>query len=173
MKMGVNQRRLPGGVPTCRYTYQDLLNDLAGGAPNAPTDRRPAGTHTIQVGDLVYSLTRDQLAPVSAATAGKVLTQNFIRWQLVTDQVTPQYLCYCLNQSPLIAQQLGRLRGSSPTAKLSLGRLQQLDVPILPLTEQRLWGQLYLNLQRQRALRQRLTTLQTQLLRGMDLQTSR
>lgn len=167
MRMGANQRRLSNGAAAQRYTYQDLLADLA--APTAvwPTADQPGTCHAVQSDDLVFSLMRNRLAPVSPRTVGKVLTQNFVGWHLTTTQVTPQYLCYCLNQATVVRQQLERLQGGDPTAKLSLSRLQHLDIPILPLTEQRLWGRLYFNVERQRALRAHLTMLQTQVLQGL------
>ncbi|WP_024747857.1 restriction endonuclease subunit S [Levilactobacillus namurensis] len=170
MKTGVNQLRLKD--PTADlYGYPDLVADLGRSVAQPETAEAAASEQSYQVvvGDIVFSTLQNTASIVTAETAGKVLTQNFVRWRIKHHQIDPRYLCYCVNQTDAVKRQLARfLEGSHVANKLSLKTLRTLEIPVPPREEQDLWGRLYFNLQRQATLQERLVALQTQLLRGLE-----
>jgi len=175
MRTGVNQLRLAAPAESDMYSYGDLLADLgrlgSQAALPATVVTQSQESYQLAAGDIVFSVIRNTAAIVSAATAGKVINQNFVRWRVIDDAVDRRYLCYCLNQSDAIKRQLAKyLEGSNVANKLSLKSLRALDIPVLPVAQQRLWGQLYFNVQRQAVLQQRVLKLQGALLTGMEQQ---
>ena len=170
MKTGVNQLRLKDSSVDL-YGYQDLVADLGRSVVQPETAEAAASEKSYQVvvGDIVFSTLQNTASIVTAETAGKVLTQNFVRWRIKHHQIDPRYLCYCVNQTDAVKRQLARfLEGSHVANKLSLKTLRTLEIPVPPREEQDLWGRLYFNLQRQATLQERLVALQTQLLRGLE-----
>ncbi|HJE45276.1 restriction endonuclease subunit S [Levilactobacillus namurensis] len=170
MKTGVNQLRLKDSSVDL-YGYQDLVADLGRSVAQSETAEAAASEKSYQVvvGDIVFSTLQNTASIVTAETAGKVLTQNFVRWRIKHHQIDPRYLCYCVNQTDAVKRQLARfLEGSHVANKLSLKTLRTLEIPVPPREEQDLWGRLYFNLQRQATLQERLVALQTQLLRGLE-----
>ena len=170
MKTGVNQLRLKDSSVDL-YGYQDLVADLGRSVAQSETAEAAASEKSYQVvvGDIVFSTLQNTASIVTAETAGKVLTQNFVRWRIKHHQIDPRYLCYCVNQTDVVKRQLARfLEGSHVANKLSLKTLRTLEIPVPPREEQDLWGRLYFNLQRQATLQERLVALQTQLLRGLE-----
>ncbi|GEO75074.1 hypothetical protein FD30_GL001046 [Levilactobacillus namurensis DSM 19117] len=170
MKTGVNQLRLKDSSVDL-YGYQDLVADLGRSVAQSETAEAAASEKSYQVvvGDIVFSTLQNTASIVTAETAGKVLTQNFVRWRIKHHQIDPRYLCYCVNQTDAVKRQLARfLEGSHVANKLSLKTLRTLEIPVPSHEEQDLWGRLYFNLQRQATLQERLVALQTQLLRGLE-----
>ena len=168
MKTGVNQLRLKDPAADL-YGYQDLVADLGRLVAQPTQERADEQSYQVVVGDIVFSTLQNTASIVTAETAGKVLTQNFVRWRIKHHQIDPRYLCYCVNQTDAVKRQLARfLEGSHVANKLSLKTLRTLEIPVPPREEQELWGRLYFNLQRQATLQERLVALQTQLLRGLE-----
>ena len=168
MKTGVNQLRLKDPAADL-YGYQDLVADLGRLVAQPTQERADEQSYQVVVGDIVFSTLQNTASIVTAETAGKVLTQNFVRWRIKHHQIDPRYLCYCVNQTDAVKRQLARfLEGSHVANKLSLKTLRTLEIPVPPREEQDLWGRLYFNLQRQATLQERLVALQTQLLRGLE-----
>lgn len=168
MKTGVNQLRLKDPAADL-YGYQDLVADLGRLVAQPTQERADEQSYQVVVGDIVFSTLQNTASIVTAETAGKVLTQNFVRWRIKHHQIDPRYLCYCVNQTDAVKRQLARfLEGSHVANKLSLKTLRTLEIPVPPREEQELWGRLYFNLQQQATLQERLVALQTQLLRGLE-----
>ena len=168
MKTGVNQLRLKDPAADL-YGYQDLVADLGRLVAQPTQERADEQSYQVVVGDIVFSTLQNTASIVTAETAGKVLTQNFVRWRIKHHQIDPRYLCYCVNQTDAVKRQLARfLEGSHVANKLSLKTLRTLEIPVPAREEQDLWGRLYFNLQRQATLQERLVALQTQLLRGLE-----
>lgn len=168
MKTGVNQLRLKDSTADL-YGYQDLVADLGRLVAQPTQERADEQSYQVVVGDIVFSTLQNTASIVTAETAGKVLTQNFVRWRIKHHQIDPRYLCYCVNQTDAVKRQLARfLEGSHVANKLSLKTLRTLEIPVPAREEQDLWGRLYFNLQRQATLQERLVALQTQLLRGLE-----
>lgn len=149
------------------YTYygqQDMEADLVG-MESERNDSKQVRTFdkvsTLCQGDVVFSLISGTSTMVGVHHQGYLYTQNYVK--LIADEgLDSKYLVYLLNEDEYIKKQFQVGLQGSQVLKYTLKQVKKLELPDLPTIEkQRTIGELYFNQLRLKALKMRVTNLET------------
>ncbi len=98
-------------------------------------------------GDIVISVTLQKAAIVSHANVGKVPTLNFVKVEFKSDVLDKKYFVYLFNEHSSIQRQKAReLQGTGSMLRIPISSLNELKVPIIPLSDQKIIGEAYMKL---------------------------
>lgn len=132
---GYNVARLPATNQVKKYTNADFEHDFYRMKLAAPTN------------DIIYrqslSGSNTSATIISDENKDKFISQVFSIMKLNTEKVNPWYLCFLLNESDVVARQCSILLQGSVITRLSAHQLKQIEIPIIPLSEQQKLGRLY------------------------------
>ncbi|WP_018664270.1 restriction endonuclease subunit S [Heyndrickxia acidiproducens] len=155
------------------YTYygqldmaDDLVDIISPNVDNKQVRTRDK-VNTLYTGDVVFSLISGISTIVRKAHEGYLYTQNYVKL-IPNESIDSQYLVYLLNEDKSIKKQfLMGLQGSQ-VLKYTLKQVKELALPELPSMEkQQMIGEVYFNLLRLRALRNRAANAETTILLAM------
>lgn len=143
------------------YTYEDLVKDLGEFSPyheifrtNGKSVDDSSDTLLVSNGNVVFSFVSSTSGIVSEANEGKVLNQNFAKLIINHKQLDPRYLCYCLNESIYVKQQIAGYMEGGILRRLKPSSLRDLDIPILDFSKQQFIGHAYFSLLRRKYLQE-------------------
>lgn len=111
-------------------------------------------TLLVSNGNVVFSFVSSTSGIVSEANEGKVLNQNFAKLIINHKQLDPRYLCYCLNESIYVKQQIAGYMEGGILRRLKPSSLRDLDIPILDFSKQQFIGHAYFSLLRRKYLQE-------------------
>lgn len=140
------------------YGYENLMEDLNSYSfdvkPNSYNNHQIDDTnvHLSEVGDVVFSFISSKAAIVSKENNGKLINQNFAKLMISCEDLVPTYLCYLLNESFVMKQQMKISKQGSTVRKLTPAILKGLEVKLPDLKKQQMIGQAYLTLKKRQAL---------------------
>lgn len=98
----------------------------------------------LEEGDVVISLALQQAAIVSKGNHGKILTLNFIKVVFENDLLDKYYFVYLFNSYLDIKRQKERmLQGTGAVYKIPVKSLNDLEIPIISIEEQKKIGEAY------------------------------
>lgn len=140
------------------YGYENLMEDLNGYSFNVKPNSHhnhwvnDTNVHLSEVGDVVFSFMSSKAAIVSGENAGKLINQNFAKLMISCEDLVPTYLCYLLNESFVMKQQMKISKQGSTVRKLTPAILKGLEVKLPDLKKQQIIGRAYLTLTKRQAL---------------------
>lgn len=98
----------------------------------------------MEEGDVVISLALQQAAIVSKGNHEKILTLNFIKVVFENDLLDKYYFVYLFNSYLDIKRQKERmLQGTGAVYKIPVKSLNDLEIPIISIEEQKKIGEAY------------------------------
>ncbi|MCQ2011295.1 restriction endonuclease subunit S [Sporolactobacillus sp. STSJ-5] len=141
------------------YSQTDLSDDLVG-LVSSDNDNKQIRTldkvNTLCPKDVVFSLTSGTASLVREVHKNYLYTQNYVKLDS-KDNIDSKYLVYLLNENKAIRKQLMMGLQGSQVLKYTLRQLKELEIPKPPSIEkQKNIGNVYFNLLRLRALRNRV-----------------
>lgn len=150
IKNGKNSSRTKGShEEVVTYTYEDMAADMSEFAPyhesfssNEPSDESNDNV-SVSTGDVVFSFVSSTSGIVSEANKGKVLNQNFAKLIFNDKQLDSRYLCYCLNESTYVKQQIAGAMEGVTLRRLKPSHLKELNIPIIDYQKQQSIGHAY------------------------------
>ncbi|KPG72032.1 restriction endonuclease subunit S [Enterococcus sp. RIT-PI-f] len=96
-------------------------------------------------GNVVISNSLQRATLVSEKHVGKVLSLNFTKVKFKNEAIDRRYFLYLFNSHKEVQRQKEReLQGTGPILRLTKQSLEQLVIPIVPLTEQKRIGLIYI-----------------------------
>lgn len=99
---------------------------------------------SLNEGDLVISNSLQLATIVSKNNIGKVLSLNFTKVQLNSDQLDKKYFLFLFNAFKDVKRQKEReMQGSGAVRRIPLHLLEEIVIPIVPLEEQKKIGAIY------------------------------
>ncbi len=130
--VGDNPSRVKEAEPNF-YAQDDFFNDLHG-------VNMPASKH-----ECIINLIRTAAAPLSAVTADKKITSNYLRCDMPEDELDPWYFCYQFNEGRFIKQQISMFsQGTNISVRrLNLQMIREMMIHLPGIEKQRHLGQLY------------------------------
>jgi len=146
------------------YSQTDLSDDLVG-LVSSDNDNKQIRTldkvNTLCPKDVVFSLTSGTASLVREVHKNYLYTQNYVKID-PKDSIDSKYLIYLLNEDKVIRKQLMMGLQGSQVLKYTLKQLKELEIPKPPSIEkQKNIGNVYFNLLRLRALRNRVAESET------------
>ncbi|WP_138496004.1 restriction endonuclease subunit M [Paenibacillus pinistramenti] len=149
------------------YTYygqSDLEAGLVGMDSNG-SDGKQVRTfdkvNTLCQGDVVFSLISGKSTIIGVKHQGYLYTQNYVKL-VAGNKIDSKYLVFLLNEDPSIKKQFQVGLQGSQVLKYTLKQVKELELPDLPtIDRQRMIGELYFNLLRLEALRNRAAKSET------------
>lgn len=150
------------------YTYEDLMEDLAGlfldsKATFNVLNTSDTDSHLSRCGEVVFSFVSSKAAIVSDINEGKLINQNFAKLTIEHEQLDRSYLCYVLNESYFMKKQMAISMQGSTVPKLTPSILKELEIKLPSIEKQRTIGNAYLSLKKRQALAKRQAELEEQL----------
>lgn len=141
-------KRLPKGepyspVPTAHRYIR--LTDISAGVVNedglvylTPDVQQKIARYTVEPGDLIISIagTIGVVAPVTTSLAGANLTENAAKLVARDRHAYDSPFLACMLRTPYLQAQIGAHTGQVTIGKLALFRIEQLRVPLPPLSLQ-------------------------------------
>ena len=162
IKNGKNSSRVkssPEKVVT--YTYEDMVDDMGEFAPyhanfnsNNSSDESSDNV-SVATGDVVFSFVSSTSAIVSESNEGKVLNQNFAKLIFNDEELDSRYLCYCLNESTDVKQQIAGFMEGGVLRRLKPAHLRELNIPIIEYQKQQNIGHAYFALLKRKYLQEK------------------
>lgn len=146
LSFGKNSSRMTKEEQENIYNADSLRQDLDYLGEIKPS--KQVGTPaTFNEGDLALRLINPQAAVVSPATAGSILSLNFVKIVPNRTKVDEWYLCYYLNETEDIQKQIElSAQGQVSTIKrLGAKFLRELKIVLPDLEKQKELGQIYRN----------------------------
>lgn len=146
------------------YSQQGIENDLIG-FDSCDRDKKQVRTfdkvNTVCQGDVIFSFISGKSATVGANHQGYLYTQNYVK--LIADEkIDSKYLVFLLNEDKFIKKQFQMGLQGSQVLKYTLKQVKELELPSLPaIKKQRIIGELYFNQLRLKALKNRVSNLET------------
>jgi hypothetical protein len=139
------------------YTYENLMHDLESFFLDSKTCmlHEHAGvedSYLSQAGDVVFSFVSSKAAIVSDVNKGKMINQNFAKLIIENEQLDHSYLCYMLNESQAMKQQMVISMQGSTVRKLTPAILKSLDMKLPNMKKQQTIGKAYLQVKKRQAL---------------------
>jgi len=120
--------------------------------------------HTVETGDVVFSLISGTAAIVREIHSGFLFTQNYVKLVPGKD-MDAGFLVYMFNEDAGIRKQFQMGMQGSITLKYTLKQVRELNLPYLPeMKKQKLIGELYFNQLRLNALRKRAADSETMII---------
>lgn len=144
------------------YTYEDMVDDMGKYATyqekiqSNKTINRDVDNDNVIIssGDIVFSFVSSTAGIVSDANQGKVLNQNFAKLIFDAKQIDPKYLCYCLNKSIYIQQQINGLMEGISLRRIKPAHLKEINLPLIDYKSQQSIGYAYFSLLKRRYLQE-------------------
>lgn len=131
------------------YSLDDFDRDLAGCAEKQsggiPTAISEKGIYT-ESGDCIISLARSKAGIIGNATAGKLLTANFMKCDIDRKQLDAWYFCYLFNESESVRQQMKRLQQGTTVScisRLNISSVESIRIRKETLEKQQKIGSIY------------------------------
>ncbi|WP_298762976.1 restriction endonuclease subunit S [uncultured Megasphaera sp.] len=132
---GYNVARLPATDQDKKYTNADFEHDFY---------QMKLATLT---NDIIYrqSLSDRNMSAtiISDENKDKFISQVFSIMKVDTAKVNLRYLCFLLNESDIVNRQCSILLQGSVITRLSAHQLKKIEIPLIPLSEQKKLGRLY------------------------------
>lgn len=142
-KVGLNTRELKKMSNVTYYLKKFADNDLLlGYRPNS--SKVSCNDEFVTAGDIVINSTTNEATIVSPLNEGKILTQASIKI-IIRDpqQLDLWYLCYLFNGSQIIKKQIYSLVEGTVLRRITQSNIQDLDIPVISLEEQKRIGESY------------------------------
>ena len=142
------------------YTFENMVDDLGKYAPyhenfnSSDTSEESTDNVSVSTGDVVFSFVSSTSGIVSEANEGKVLNQNFAKLIFSDEQLDSRYLCYCLNESSYVKQQIAKFMEGGSLRRLKPTHLRELNIPIIEYQKQQIIGHAYFALLRRKYLQE-------------------
>lgn len=95
--------------------------------------------------EIIFYGLSNQMAIVSKSNEGKIPSLNFSKVEIISDKIDRYYLLYIFNENQMIQRQIERKRQGMLLLKLSLSSLYDIDIPIIPIEDQKKIGEIYKN----------------------------
>lgn len=100
---------------------------------------------SVNEGDIVMSNSLQLATIVGKNNVGKVLSLNFTKIEFSNEQFDKRYFLFLFNDyKDVMRQKEKELQGSGPVLRIPLRALGEINVPIIPLKEQKKIGAIYL-----------------------------
>jgi restriction endonuclease S subunit len=146
------------------YSQIDLSDDLVG-IVSSDNDNKQIRTsdkvNTLCAQDVVFSLTSGTASVVRKVHEHYLYTQNYVKLA-PKNHIDSKYLVYLLNEDKTIRKQLMMGLQGSQVLKYTLKQLKELEIPNPPpIEKQKKIGDVYFNLLRLQALRNRVAQAET------------
>ncbi|WP_373702639.1 MULTISPECIES: restriction endonuclease subunit S [Lactobacillales] len=144
------------------YTYEDMVDDMGKYAAYQETIKddtivnKDSDNENVMVssGDVVFSFVSSTAGIVSEVNQGKTLNQNFAKLIFDDKQIDPRYLCYCLNKSLDVQQQIAGFMEGITLRRIKPSHLKEIKLPIVDLTNQKNIGHSYFALLKRKYLQE-------------------
>ncbi|HCD7254654.1 TPA: restriction endonuclease subunit S [Citrobacter farmeri] len=169
----VSRIRQNDQAKACRfYATEQFMSDCwqLGNTINSDKEQvvRPTqAVLSVQTGDVVISLIHGKAAIVSPQHAGRLLSNNYVRVEVDSQKVIPEWFVWHFNESKESRrQQAMATQGSTCVLRLSLTEVRQFTATLPPLNKQKAIGGLYLATIEKRHYQQRLAALNEQQIMG-------
>lgn len=119
------------------YNYEELfVEDMA--EPLSQDDI------SLNEGDIVISNSMQLATMVGKNNVGKVLSLNFTKMELNSDQLDKRYFLFLFNAFKDVRRQKEReLQGNGAVRRIPLRALEKIVIPIVPIEEQKKIGAIY------------------------------
>lgn len=140
---GLNPSRLDEKIidNTTFYDKESFDNDLL--LNDGESLKLKNNEFSLSTGDLIlYSIT-NQVAIVGKSNEGKIPSLNFSKIELFSDKLDKNYFFYMFNENEIIQKQKERDRQGLHILKLPLRSLYNIEIPMIPIEEQRKIGMIY------------------------------
>lgn len=149
------------------YSHADLLFDIGQAVNMSGTfseySREGERRYILEEGDILYHFITGKVVIVSRENSGKMFNQNFARLSANNRKIDPKYLCYLLNESPMVKRQLTTLMQGSVMRGVTPAILRQIDLEIIEKELQIKLGNIYWNLNRYNYLIEQESKIQNQM----------
>jgi restriction endonuclease S subunit len=106
-------------------------------------EKIPTNDYSLKLGDIVISNFRQQAAIITKANAGKVPSINFTKVDFKNDNIDKDYFLYIFNNYKKVQAQKYQQTQGSTIPKMTLKSLNELKIPLPPIQEQKIIGQIY------------------------------
>lgn len=128
----------------CHILFKKFADNdlLLGYRPNS--SKVSCNDEFVTAGDIVINSTTNEATIVSPLNEGKILTQSSIKI-IIRDpqQLDLWYLCYLFNGSQFIKKQIYSLVEGTVLRRITQSNIQDLDIPVISLEEQKRIGESY------------------------------
>lgn len=102
---------------------------------------------TLSEGDVVISNSLQLATIVGRSNVGKVLSLNFTKIEIDNKKLDKRYFLFLFNAYKDVRRQKEReLQGSGPVLRIPLRSLGEIDIPIVPLVDQKQIGDIYVEM---------------------------
>lgn len=105
--------------------------------------KNSSNENTVQEGDVLINQMKQKAVIVSKKNAGKVFTINFIKVIFLDSRLDKKYFVYLYNENEYLKKQKDKNIQGSTLQKIPLHLIEQFDIPILPIEEQKRIGDTY------------------------------
>ncbi|MGZ9586411.1 restriction endonuclease subunit S [Paenibacillus marinisediminis] len=119
------------------YYHEDVFfeNEEKCSSQNSPS---------LNEGDVVISNSLQLATMVGKNNVGKVLSLNFTKIEVDSEQLDKRYFLYLFNAYKDVRRQKEKeLQGTGPVLRIPLRALGEINVPVIPLEEQKKIGAIY------------------------------
>lgn len=96
-------------------------------------------------GEIIFYSLSNQMAFISESNAGKIPSINFSRVKIISNKIDKSYLLYLFNENQIIQRQIDRERQGILLLKLPLRLLYDIDIPMIPMKDQKKIGKIYID----------------------------
>lgn len=145
---GINQSRAEKQFGDDTFVYYDqssFESDYI--APSYLTnsnEEKSKGGLSLNEGDVVISHALQLAAIVKEENAGKILPINFIKVECSNQTLNKEFFIYLFNENQTLKRQKEReTQGIGPVLRISVASLEGLQIPNIPLEEQKKIGRTY------------------------------
>lgn len=139
--VGLNSQRLKAAAKdNTVYTANDLTNDLSAGYRGKYVF---SDKERVDAGDVVFHLMSATSAVVSEANAGKLMSQNILKFQFDRSKVDAWYFCYVLNEAQSIKHQLHNMKEGTVTKLITPATIKNLHIDLPDIELQKQIGSIY------------------------------
>jgi hypothetical protein len=130
------------------YSGDDFQSDLTSGTSvRTNEEKKMDELVVVQAGDIVINVMSQQAAVVSEASAGKVLTINFVRVDMTTEILDASYFYYYFMANEAMRRQLTiESMGTGSIRRLTVRQLKEMTIELLPYDKQVLIGGAYFDM---------------------------
>lgn len=145
---GVNSTRMEQKLGTNNIQYydkaafeDDLLNqdnDIEQSKTVIVTDE-----HSLTAGDVVINNTTQLATIVTKRNEHKFLSLNFTKVEFTNQELDPRYFIYLFNSYIDVKKQKAREAQGNTILKITIKAMEQLLIPLVPITEQNKIGLVY------------------------------
>lgn len=139
--VGLNSQKLKEAARNNNvYTADDLTNDLSEGYRGK---YNPSKKGIVNAGDVIFHLMSVSSAIVSESNAGKLMSQNILKFQFDRNKVDAWYLCYVLNEAQAIKHQLHNMKEGTVAKLITPTTIRNLHIILPSLEVQKQIGNIY------------------------------